>query len=70
MRLGGVLGNSESCREPGPVRSEAGSMGRKYSGELQHPECLGKALGSLSETFDTRVLGYRLISISRKENPS
>lgn len=64
MRLGGVFGNGESFKEPGPVRSEAGNMGRKYSGELQHHECLSKVLGSLSETFETLVLGCKLTSIS------
>ena len=64
MRLGSVFGNGEACGEPGPVRSEAGNTGRKYSGELQHPECLSKVLGSWSETFDTLVLGCKLISIS------
>lgn len=46
------------------MRSEAGNMGRKYSGELQHPECLSKVLGSWSETSDTLVLVCKLISIS------
>ena len=59
MRLGRVFGNSESFKEQGPVGSEAGNMGRKYSGELQHRECLSKVLGSLSETFETLVVGLQ-----------
>lgn len=34
MKLDGVSGNGELHRELGSVRSEAGNMGRRYSGEL------------------------------------
>ena len=55
MRLDGVFGNDESCRELGPVKSEVGNMGRKCSGELERPECFGEVLGSISQTFETFV---------------
>lgn len=34
MKLDGVFGIDELHRELGPVRSEAGNMGRRYSGEI------------------------------------
>lgn len=48
MKAGSVFRNGELCRELGPVRSEAGNMGRRCSGEFQHPRGFREVLGSLS----------------------
>lgn len=68
MRLGGVLGNSESCREPGPVRERREVWEEIFWRTSSTLSALARLWAHCPETFDTRVLGYTdsLVSAEKK----